>query len=598
MRIRAMALLVAVGALAVILFGTVSATAGPPEGKDFDDLVSAMPLTPDAVIGETPAPAGNSTGSGHPPRIGSNVIVNAPQSGPPAGLVGRSETTLTIQGQNIVAGWNDAQGFCGPPIGFPCAPQSPAGLSGYGYSTDGGQTWTDGGGPDPFGGVLSRGDPWMDNNGGGTFYYANLVVDQATGADLGVGVWRGGFNGSSFSWSNVKTFDSANNAADPGADLYDKEALASGQNKNKNDAYVTVTNFQSQNTIKPGGCGTGQAKFGFGQIEVWRTHDAGNTWQGPAIAGAEAADSVASCGDLGTLQQSSDPAVGPNGELYVVWQYGPTFNAASQSSADADIDFARSLDGGKTFSAPSKVADVNSMRANPPIGYNRPRNNDLPRIEVAQTGKSKGRIYVTYYSSAQPVPSATNPSSAQVLANVQTFLKYSDDGGATWSSPVQVGGSLPSPLPTGVGAIKRWWPDVSISPGGEVHVVYLEEQATHLLDNPATIECVRSLDGGTSGTRVGTYSSLVDTWWTYSKDGGASFSMPLKLSSGTSLWCTPFGNVLSNIVPNMGDYIDAQAGPGLKIYGLWTDGRDAGPYPPFGPGNFLVAGSAFAAGKS
>ena len=98
------------------------------------------------------------------------------------------------------------------------------------------------------------------------------------------------------------------------------------------------------------------------------------------------------------------------------------------------------------------------------------------------------------------------------------------------------------------------------------------------------------------GARVGTYSSLVDTWWTYSKDGGASFSMPLKLSSGTTPWCTPAGNVGSNIRPNMGDYIDAQAGPGLKVYGLWADGRDSALIGGAGP--FLVAGAAFGAGKS
>jgi hypothetical protein len=586
MRIRAIALLVAVGALAVILFGTVSASAGPPEGDVFDNLVSAMPLTPDGVIGEIPAPAGNATGSGQPPRIGSNVIVNAPQSGPPAGLVGRSETTLTVHGQNIVAGWNDAQGFCGPPFGSVCAPQSPAGLSGYGYSTDGGQTWTDGGGPDPFGGVLSRGDPWMDNNGAGTFYYANLAVNRTTAASLGVGVWRGGFNGSSFAWSDVKTVDSPDNATAPNDDFYDKEAIVAGKDTNKNDAYVSLTNFQQL-------CGLQQN--GFGQIEVWRTHDAGASWQGPAIAGPEAADSFADCGNSGTLQQSSVPAIGPDGNLYVVWQYGPTFASNGSFGAGAAIRFARSTDGGMTFSAPTTVATINSMRANPPIGYNRARNNDHPRIEVAQTGKYKGRIYVTYYSSASPVPSTGNPVTAQTLVNVQTYLKYSDDGGATWSTPVQIGGALPSPLPTGVGAIKRWWPDVSVSPGGEVHVVYMEEQATHLLANPATTECVRSTDGG---NRVGTYSSLVDTWWTYSTDGGANFSMPLKLSSGTSPWCTPFGNVLSNIRPNMGDYIDAQAGPGLKVYGLWADGRDVGPYPPLGAGNFLLAGAAFAAGKS
>jgi hypothetical protein len=587
MRLRLPALVLVAGAMAITLLGTASATTRPPFPQGKIDLISANPLTPDAIIGEqSPASAGGSTGSGSPPRIGANVFANAPQSGPPAGLVGRSETTLTVQGQKILAGWNDAQGFCGAPFGSVCTPQSPRGLSGYGYSTDGGQTWTDGGGPDPFGGVLSRGDPWMDNNGD-TFYYANLAVNQTTGAALGVGVWRGGFSGSSFAWSDVKTFDSPDNATAPDDDFYDKEALVAGKNQNKNDAYVSLTNFQQL-------CGFQQN--GFGQIEVWRTHDAGATWQGPAIAGPEPADSAADCGFTGHLQQSSAPAVGPGGEVYVVWQYGPTFDGAGQTTADANIYFARSLDGGVTFSTPTSVAGINSARANPPIGYNRARVNDHPRIEVATTGESKGRIYVTYYSSTSPVPSATNPASAQTLVNIQTYLKHSDDGGATWSTPVEIGGALPSPLPSGVGAIKRWWPDVSISPGGEVHVVYMEEQATQLTANPTDIECSRTTDAATP--RTGRYSSLVDTWWTNSKDGGASFSMPLKLSSGTSPWCTPAGNVISNIRPNMGDYIDAQAGPGLKIYALWADGRDFGPYPPFGAGNFLMAGSAFAAGKS
>ncbi len=240
----------------------------------------------------------------------------------------------------------------------------------------------------------------------------------------------------------------------PGADFYDKEALAAGKNQNKNDVYVTLTNFLGQPFIgPPPGCGT-QLQFGFGQIEVWRSHDAGATWQGPAIAGPERPDSVASCGNEGTLQQSSAPAVGPNGELYVVWQLGPTFLPDGNTTADADIAFAKSTDGGVTFSAPTKVADINSSRANPPLGYNRGRINDHPRIEVATTGKHKGRIYVTYYSSTSPVPSATNPATAQTLVNIQTFLKYSDNGGATWSAPVEIGGALPATSP-GSTALER-----------------------------------------------------------------------------------------------------------------------------------------------
>jgi BNR/Asp-box repeat len=590
MRLRALAMLVGVGALAVILFGAVSATAGPPEGEDLD-LASALPLTLDAAgLTEIPAIGGGSTGTGSPPRLGDNVFANAPQALAPAGLVGRSETTLTLQGQSVLAGWNDAQGFCGPPLGAVCTPPSPAGLSGYGYSTDGGQTWTDGGAPDPFGGVLSRGDPWMDNNGSGTFYFANLAIDQDDAESLGVGVWRGSFNGSTFAWNDVKTFDSPVNATTPGFDFYDKEAIVSGKNSQKNDAYVSLTNFQGFGPAD--GCPV-LPENGFGQIEVWRTHDGGSTWHGPTIAGPEAADSAADCGNSGTLQQSSVPAIAPNGDLYVVWQYGPTFAPTGAFGATAAIKFAKSTNGGETFSTPTTVANINSMRANPPIGYNRARNNDHPRIDVATTGKYKGRIYVTYYSSATPVSSTAGPTNTQVLVNVQTFIKYSDDGGQTWSTPKEIGGALPSPLPTGVGAIKRWWPDVSISPGGEVHVVYMEERATQLTASPTDTECTRTTDA--AAPRVGRYSSLVDTWWTYSNDGGASWSMPLKLSSGTSPWCTPNGNVGSNIRPNMGDYIDAQAGPGLKVYGLWADGRDLAP---LGPNFVLVAGSMFGAGKS
>jgi len=552
--VKRLVFIAVLGAVALSLGGTASGTTRPPFPGDKLDIFSApvdLDLNVPAVTG-----GGGITGTGSPPRIGPNVRANAPQAGLPNGLFGRSETTLTVHGNNVVAGWNDAQGFCGPPFGAPCTPQSPAGLSGYAYSTDGGATWTDGGAPDPFGGVFSRGDPWMDDNGSGKYYYANLAINQTTGAGLGVGVWRGGFQGQAFSWSDVKTFNSPN-APD---DFYDKEAIVAGKNQFKNDAYVSLTNFIEI---------CGMPVFGFGQIEVWRTHDGGATWQGPAIAGPEQPDSVAACGFTGTLQQSSAPAIGANGDVYVAWQVGPTFNALGQSSADADIVVAKSTDGGATFAPYVKVADINSSRANPPIGYNRSRVNDHPRIDVATTGKYKGRVYVTYYDSASPVPSASVTTTQQVLVDIQTYLKYSDDGGATWSAPMQIGGPIPSTKPAGVGAIKRWWPDVTVGPGGDVHVVYYEEVATDLA---AGNECPIA----TPAVRNGPYSSLLDTWWTYSQDGGASWSMPLKLSEQTSNVC----RTASNIRPNLGDYIDAEAFGGNKVAGFWAGGPNFDPANP------------------
>lgn len=558
-----------VGVIVAVITASASATSRPPFPGDKLDLRSVSPAEVSALDLVGDVAQGSISGKGNPPRVGPNVRGNAPQAGLPDGLYGRSETTLTYDPatNNVVAGWNDAQGFCGLPFGYPCTPQSPAGLSGYAYSTDGGKTWTDGGAPDPFGGVLSRGDPWLDDNGKGIYYYANLAVDATTGASLGIGIWRGGFSGSSFAWNDVATFDSPTNAVIPRFDFYDKEALVAGKKAYANDVYVSLANIIGFKASENTACPSDLPRWGFGQIEVWRSHDGGVTWQGPAVPGTEAGDSIASCAFAGTVQTSSAPAVGPNGDVYVVWQYGPTFALDLSTSADADIVLARSTDGGATWSVPVKVADVNAMRATPPIGYNRARINTHPRIEVVQTGRHKGRVWVTYYSPVSPVPGSTSTSSltTQSLVSSQVYARYSDDGGATWSSAIAMPGDV------GATGTKRWWPDVTIGPGGDVHVVYYEENAVDLV---AGDECPISIGGPL--VRNGEYSSLVDTWWTWSKDGDGAFSMPIKVSEQTSNVCRS----ASNLRPNLGDYNDAEAFGGNKVATTWAGAPNFDPASP------------------
>lgn len=552
----------AVGFVALTVVAVASSTSKAPFPGQKLDLRSFDPAPVSLDVLATTG-SGAITGTGNPPRVGPNIRVNAAQQGLPNGLFGRSETTLTISGTNVVAGWNDAQGFCGPPFNVACTPQSPPGLSGYAYSSDRGATWTDGGAPDPFGGVLSRGDPWLDDNGN-TFYYANLAVEQASGASLGVGVWRGSFAGSSFSWSDVKTFDSPANAITPDFDFYDKEALVAGKDKRAKDAYVSLTNFIGFD--EDDGCPF-LPQFGFGQIEVWRTHDGGATWQGPAIAGPEAPDSVASCGFEGTLQQSSAPAIGPDGSVYVVWQYGPLFDADGNSGATAQIRMAKSTDGGATFGAPVVIANINSMRATPPIGYNRSRNNDHPRIEVTTARKNKGRIWVTYYSAVSPVDSLSSPATSQSLVSTQVYAKYSDNGGATWSAAIPIPGSV------GETGTKRWWPDITIGVRGDLHVVYYEEKAVDLDPANAT-ECPISIGGGQF--RNGPYSSLLDTWWTFDKSGNGNFSAPIKVTEVTTNVC----RTASNIRPNLGDYNDAESFGDFKVGTTWAGGPNFDPAHP------------------
>jgi hypothetical protein len=489
-------------------------------------------------------------------QVGPNVRVNDAQQPFPNGLLGRSETTSATDadGNLVLVGFNDAQGFCGPPFGAACTPQSPPGLSGFGFSTDGGLTFTDGAAPPVINHVFTRGDPWMDRGGfdNKTFFYANLSVHDVTGADLGVSVHRGHFNGGTFAFEDVHVFN-APNAPD---DFYDKEAIAVSKDES-GAAFVSLTNFIK--TCKG-------PQNGFGQIEVWRTHDGGNTYQGPVVVSPDQTDAPCTATSGGILQQSSVPAVGPNGQVFVVFQFGPHLGP---TSTDAQIRVARSLDGGVTFNAPVKVADINSMRNNPPVGYSRDRINDHPRIAVATEGMHKGRVFVVFYSAVAPVTAAPlSPCPApnvgstcrdQRLTSSQVFVSFSDDQGLTWSTPVPIAPAVPA---TGV---KRFWPVVTIGSAGAVHLIYYESQETSI-----GTTCNVSVGGGVR--RRGSAVSLADTFFAQSLDGGATFGAPVKVSSATSNWCT----TVSNIRPNFGDYIGSSFGE-QRLFPTWADGRNGVP---------------------
>ncbi len=500
--------------------------------------------------------------------VGANIRVNTGQLNVPGARFGRSETTVASgeDGQRIVVGWNDARGFCGPPFNSPppCTRLNPPGLSGFGFSTDGGKTFTESGASPPnfvVAGhpVFTRGDPWMaTDRDGKAFFYANLAVDAVTGDSLGVSIHRGRFSDGTFSWFDAHTVNTPNSPRDG----YDKEAIA--VDARGRHGIVTVTNFREL-------CGIVQN--GFGQIEVWRTADGGTTWSGPTVAGPELPDSVAHCGNAGTLQQSSVPAIGPYGEVYVAWSQGPTFNIAGVAPTQAKIVVASSFDGGLSFGPPVSVAATYSMRGTPPVGYNRDRINDHPRITVATEGQHRGRVFVSFYSAVARVtaPALTScptslglPSNAlcrdQRLTSSQIYLSYSDDHGQHWSVPTPI---APAPPATGV---KRWWPVVTVLQDEGVSVVYYESTEQPTLAGTCVVRVLRV---PALIYRVGPARSSVNTYVARSTDGGQSFGAPTRVSSATSDWCA----TVTSITPNYGDYIGSTSVEG-KVLATWADGRN------------------------
>lgn len=489
------------------------------------------------------------------PDVGPNIQVNDPQQLFPNDYPSRNTPTLAASedGLRLLAGWEDLQGFCGPPTNRACPPQNPPGLTGFAFSTDGGLTWTDGGAPFPIGNAQTAGHPWVDRGGeeGNEAFFAISRLRIGSLDSAGVSVHRGRFAAGTFAWDDAQILDSPN----PN-DFYSRPTFAAAKD-GSGAAYVGVINLIELCNFPA---------FGFGQVEIWRTHDLGTTWEGPAVAGPDTAEVTdpanPACGLTGPIQVAPALAVGARGEVYVVWQLGPRLLEQGGLGETSAIAFARSLDGGRSFDPPQIVAGIDSMMGNPPVGYGKNRMNDQPRIAVATSGQHRGRIYVTFYESVQPV---RTPSTQQSTVSSQVFLTYSDDRGQTWSAPAPLAPPVPA---TG---IKRFWPTVSVRPGGDVDVVYLESRETQATPAPDDLEC-SVLIGGVARRR-GLLSSLVDTYWVQSRDGGVSFGPPVRVSSETSNWCKAaylFGNTSTS---NFGDYLGIVS-LGNRTLVAWPDGRN------------------------
>jgi hypothetical protein len=490
----------------------------------------------------------------HGLRVVSNVQVNEDQLAFPDDYPGRSTASLasSADGQELLATWDDLQGFCGPPNNRACTPPDEPGLTGFGYSTDGGQTWIDGGAPPVIGETQSAGHGWVDRGGapGNEVYYLatrNRVTETA--ASLGVGVYRGHFENGTFVWDNSHLILPAE------VDFISRPSIAARKN-NSGAVYVAVINAIEL-------CNVPFA--GFGQVEVYRSHDFGETWQGPVVVSPDAAENNdpedPDCGNAGPFQIAPAATVGPRGEVYVAWVYGPRITAAG-TGPTSQISFSRSLDGGRTFSPRKNVIQINTMFTNAPVGYGKNRMNDQPRIAVATGGPHRGRIYISFQEPVKPV---AGTGGEQSVVSSQAYVTWSDDQGETWSTPQAIASPVPATR------LKRFWPTVTVRPNGDVDVVYMESRERQVTPNPTDIECDVPIGGGLR--RTGTRSSLVDTYMVQSRDGGESWSTPVRISKETSNWCTAAYIFPSAVYSNFGDYLGTVSLPNRTL-ATWPDSRN------------------------
>jgi BNR repeat-like domain len=473
---------------------------------------------------------------------GGNTFVNDPCLDPayfqPNNLqkTVQSETELAVlnipgsMGKKIVAGFNDSYGFY----------NNREGLSGYSYSTDGGNTWIDGGGLPPLGDADQYfGDPVVVvHNASQTFYYSSIYVNPQGLQTMSVN--RGRFvsapPSSVESISNTRclnhpelyqipdppkqqqervkwdppveavqlagTCHPVPNRPPPGThiecDALDKEWLYVSQGTG--ELYMTYTRFTPE---------------GETPIEVVRSKDGGATWEGPFVIVPNLAD---------TFNQATQIVQTSTGRLVVTWT-AQTFSLITGQETEDRVESSFSDNDGTTWS-PRTVVSVNNPQSEPP-GYNRGRSSIL---NAPYLNYGNGKLYVTYFSGKGALPIGN------VVPQADIYVSRSIDNGVTWEARVKVNDDN--------GMTSHVFPTLQVDKQGQVYVGWSDRR-----NDPIN-------------------NVLTDVWANVSKDGGVTYGPDRLQTDVATTWF-----VRRDAAPNFGDYNSSELLGDNQFVLTWADGR-------------------------
>jgi len=392
---------------------------------------------------------------------GPNVLVNQDGSGQP-----QNETTIAFNPldiDNLVGGANDYR--------------NGDATAGWYTSFDGGMTWTDGVFPLP-GNFDASGDPGAAFGPNNRVHFSMLIFQRDNDIPPSA-VYVSTSTDGGQTWGPLVNVSTA--ASD---EFDDKELIAcdiTGGIYNGN-VYVSWTKFKNFDS----------------SIYFSRSTDSGASFSTPArISDTQ-------------VNQGSMPAVGPGGEVYVVWK-------------DYIFDrilIDRSFNGGATFGSDRVVA--NTVPVDFPLPGFGFRGNSFPYIAVDRSGGPyHGRLYSVWCDERNN--------------DADIYMAFSDDQGASWSSPSRVNDDAVS------NGQHQFFPFVTVTEGGAVDVMYYD-------------------------TGYGSYS-LLDVTLIRSNDGGLTFDPSIRV---TDVSFDPdddgFGGAF------IGDY-NGMASTDNASYPLWTDTR-------------------------
>ena len=228
-----------------------------------------------------------------------------------------------------------------------------------------------------------------------------------------------------------------------------------------------------------------------------------------------------------------DLAIGPAGQVMQVCALTESGQGGGKLFASVDADgLGPAGFGDRVFVAATHVGGFDFIPAQPDRSVDAE-----PGLAWDRTGgPHNGRAYLVYTKEQQNESDDTD-----------VYLRYSDDGGASWSEGVRVNDDA--------AANSQFLPKLSLDPTtGNLAVVWYDSRADLGAGGPGDIDGIANDDA--------------QFWGAFSTDGGASFTPNIQISAGTS------NSALSGNGIDYGDY------SGLSFYGgvahpAWSDNSNS-----------------------
>ena len=211
------------------------------------------------------------------------------------------------------------------------------------------------------------------------------------------------------------------------------------------------------------------------EIRTRFSTDGGATWSEPVGVTPKLRDTGIINGAI--------PLSRPDGSLVVVFAVWGTVHLSDQN-----VYATRSIDGGRTFSEPVPIASIESEEVH---GVRAP---PLPSAEV----DSAGRIWVAWHDCRFRF---------ECVANDIVLVNSRD--GVRWSEPVR------APTGSGLARVDYFVPGLGVDVTAEGHVALVYHS------RPQPMGCFEFCPGG------------IDIWTIESRDGGATWTLPQRLSPET-----------------------------------------------------------------